>query len=393
MGMLLRDRPGLEEALKPFMPYGAGNSWMDQVFPAGWQKSAARFQEEDSDAFAKSQWRLFQDIYVENDLHDLGKTDLQMWDEAKQRAKHMMGLRAMGNLGAPFPPDFRSPFQYHIDRWKAMSEEYRLDPNAFGGKSAQDAFIDQEGEEFFILTLAATKSNVGGIAPTQTGYEKFNEFRDLVREMPELGSLIVGDTTGEYSPAIAQWMERENIGPGDLTTLRSRRDPKQGLIDAQVQRGWAKYRQLDNQIQTMMAARGLTSLRSADAAGIAALRKGVLEQIGKEYPAWKQDFETVDRGRTDRRVEFMHKLVDDPRVIDRPGFRTLAQYLSLRDKMVAALAAREAAGGSQNLQAVSNQDLAAAFEGAVNLLKVNDTEFAELHTRWLGSDNLTTGGA
>jgi hypothetical protein len=45
------------------------------------------------------------------------------------------------------------------------------------------------------------------------------------------------------------------------------------------------------------------------------------------------------------------------------------------------------------LQAQTNADLLLVFETATNRLKAGDTEFAELHTRWLGSDNLSTGGA
>lgn len=388
LGMLVRDRPDLETVLKPLLPYGAGDNWMDQVLPAGWKKGNSLFTKEDDGDYAKAQWRLFQDVYTDNRINGTGMTDLEMWDEAGRRATDLFTVRMAANFSLPFAPNIRSPYQLYIDQWRTIQEQYRKDPMAFNGKTAQDHFIDEFGEDYFVFTLAASKSNVGGIAPTVEGFKGFNEYRDLVREMPEMGSLIVGDTSGDYSSAVAQWMLDEKIGHGDTTHLRDIRDPKQGLIDAQVNRGWTKFRAIDDATDAAMAERGLTSLRSKGASDIKALRDALIGQVKEQYPHWAEEFGNFDRGKADRRVAFMTKLVQDPRVIDRPGFRSLAQYLAARQIVVDELATRP----SHNLQAQSNGDLLALFEAITNGLRKNDLDFATLHTRWLSSDDLDTGG-
>lgn len=388
LGMVVRERPDLETLFKPLLPYGAGDSWQDQVLPAGWKKGQSLFSAEDDGDYAKAQFRLFQDVYTDDRLNGTGMTDIEMWDEAKRRTNDLFTVRMAANFSLPFAPNIRSPYQLYIDQWRSIQEQYRKDPNAFGGKTAQDHFIDEWGEDYFVFTLAASKSNVGGISPTVEGFKGFNQYRDLVREMPEMGSLIVGDTGGEYSSAVAQWMQGERIGPGDNTHLRDIRDPKQGIIDAQVNRGWTKFRAIDDATDAAMAERGLTSLRSKGAADIKALRDSMVAKVKEDYPHWAEEFGNFDRGKADRRVGFLEKLVDDPRVIDRPGFRSLAQYLSARQIVVTALAGRT----SHNLQAQSNADLLAVFEAITNTLRKDDLDFATLHTRWLSSDDLDTGG-
>lgn len=384
----VRDRPSLEKMFEPIMPYGAGDNAWDQILPSGWKKGQSLFNEEDDADYAKAQFRLFQDVYTEDRLNDTEMTDIEMWDEAKRRTNALFTVRMAANFGLPFAPNIRSPYQLYIDQWRIMQEKYRQDPNAFGGKSAQDAYIDEWGEDYFIFTLASTKSNVGGIAPTVEGFKAFEEYRDLVREMPEMGSLIVGDTSGEYSATTAQWMLEENIGGGDTTKLRDIRDPKQGLIDAEVNQGWTRFRAIADATDAALAERGLTSLRSNAAADIKQTRDILIERIKKDYPHWGEEFGNFDRTKADRRVGFMEKLVDDPRVIERPGFRSLAQYLAARQLVVEELKLRP----SQNLQAQDNADLRTTFEIITNRLRQADTEFATLHTRWLSSDDLDTGG-
>lgn len=389
---IVRDRPDLYTMLEPVIPYGAGDDMWDQILPAGWKKGVSLWSETDDEDYAKAQFRMWQDVYTDQRTTGGDLTDTQMWDEATRRTNDLFRVRMASNFALPFAPSMRSPYQYYIDKWKQLQEEYRINPGAFGGKSAQDQFIDTEGEEYFAFTLASTKSNVGGIAPTEAGYKGFNQYRDLVREMPELGSLIVGDSSGEYSAAVGQWMLDEKIGGGDTTRLRDIRDPKAGLVDLEVNRGWARFRAIDNATDAALAERGITSLRSNAAADIKAKRDILISRIKKELPHWAEEFSTFDRGKADRRVAFMEKLIDAPGVTERPGFRSLAQYLAARATVVQALAQRKSAGGSANLQAKTNLDLRTKFDIITSRLREGDTAFADLHTRWLHSDDLDTGG-
>lgn len=391
---IVRQRPDLATLLEPVIPYGAGGSTLDQVLPAGWKKNKSLFNEEDDEDYSKGLVRMSLEVYTDNRVKGLGMTDEQMWDEAKRRTNALFTTRMAANLALPFSPKMNSPYQLYIDSWQNMQKQQRANPTVFGTnpdgtpKSAQDHFIDVHGEDYFIFTIAATKSNIGGITPTVEGYKAFNEYKDLVREMPEMGSLIVGDTAGDYSGAVSQWMLDERIGAGDSTHLRDIRDPKTAFKDAETNRGWALFRQIDVATDSAMVEAGLTSLRSNKASGIKAMRDILIDRVKKQYPTWAEEFGTFDRSKVDRRVAFMEKLVEDPRVKQRPGFNSLIQYLDARRHVTAELKARP----SHNLQSKENTDLREMFEIFTSRLRQKDTYFAELHSRWLGSDDLDTGG-
>lgn len=399
LGWFERTMPSTEEFLKPLLPYGPGEGISSQLFPSAYKAALAQHQgSRDSEAYAKGLFRNFQDVYTDNRL---GKNDLDeqgMYNEAKRRTDSLFTLKSVTALGLPFAANIRGPYQYYIDKWRTMQEAQRKNPTAFGtdkdGKpiTAQDEFIRTEGEDYYVFTLAASKSNIGGIAPTQEGLKGFEQYKDLVAQMPEMGSLIVGDTSGDYSPAVAEWMQNNAIGPGNTSTLRSLRDPKAALHDAEVSRGWTLYRQVATAVDTELHSLGLLSLRAKGASVIAQKRTLLVNKIKADYPAWAQEFGTFDRAKSDRRVAFMNKLVDDPRTDGRPGFGTLRTYLATRQLLVAELAKRKDGGGSNDLQARQNSRLADAWTTYVNQLRQSDTVFAELQTRWLSGDDLKTGG-
>lgn len=398
----VRDRPDLAKVMEPLVPYGAGTSWADQVLPAGWKNAKSLGVGDDDETWVKTRFSMFQDLYTERRLGKNDYSDTELWQKAADRANDLSRLKIASAFSLPFSAGFNSPYQLYRDMWTNLSEQQRKNPTAFGmitdtagitrPKTAQEQFLEKAGPDYFVFTEAATKSNVGGIAPTVEGYRGFEKYKDLIRQMPDMGSLIVGDTTGQYSSSVQQWMLSNQIGPGQKEGLREVRSPEQGVRDAEVQRGWEEYRKLANAVDAALAERGLRSVRSKAAEDIKTKRDVVLHRLMAQYPAFGEEFGTFDRSKADRRVDFMTKLVQDPRVADRPGFKSLIQYLALRKIVVNELAQREAAGGSQNLQAKKNDDLRIKFEVITGRMAQQDTAFSDLHTRWLSSDDLDTGG-
>jgi hypothetical protein len=70
----------------------------------------------------------------------------------------------------------------------------------------------------------------------------------------------------------------------------------------------------------------------------------------------------------------------------RHDIRGLAQYMVYRNSVKAVLAARDKAGGSQDINAEQNRDIKTQFSNAINALTERNTMFESLHERWLVHD-------
>lgn len=385
---LVRQRPELAELLKPLLPYGAGDDVLDQVLPPGWKRAVTLYSKQDDEEWNNTLTRMWQEVETDRRTGKWQGTEEEAYAESASRAEAYYTLRMAGNLGLPFSPHIKSPYQLYIDAWQTMSDEYRRDPGAFGGLTAFDAFVKEYGEDYIAFTQSLTKSNIGGIAPTVEGWKAYQKYDDLIAQMPEMGSLIVGDTNGDYSSSVATAMRQTAISEGDSRKLREVRDPRTAMIDLQVQRGWDEYSQISTAIEQARQQAGLPNLKVKDAAKLRVAKKFLVGKLNEKYPEWAKEFNNFDRGRVDRRVEFMETLVDDPRVEGRPGFASLAEYLATRRLVVEELKGR----GSQNLTAKVNSDLRIAFEYRTQQLVQGDTAFEDIYNRWLQSDDLDTGG-
>lgn len=396
---LVRDRPDTYDMVKPIIPYGAGDGYLDSILPAGWKRLVSKWRSDTDPDYAKALVRASMD--VQTDLR-LGKidpmTDTEAAAEAKRRTDGLFTVKVFANFGLPFSPTYRSPYQSFIDSYRKLQTEEREDPVKFAdtygdGLSAQDVFLDTYGDEYLAFTAATTKSNIGGIDVSNVGYEAFNEYRDLIQQAPDMGSLIVGGVKGEYSGEVSNWMLRERIGPNSTETAREIRDPQTALRDSEVSRAWDLFRTIDAYADAALRERGLTSLRAKGAADIKKARATQILNLMERFPAWKAEFGSFNRNAADRRVDFMGKMIEDPRILARPGYAELADYLNFRQIVVAELNKRKAKGGSNNLTAQANQDLQERFVGYTQGLKLSNTYFADIWARWLAADDLDTGGS
>ena len=389
---ILRNRPDTETMLRPILPYGAGDNVLDQILPSGWQRALTLGRKEDDDAYLKSFSLNTKVLMTDRALGKNTYSDDEIYAEARRRTNDLALLRTVYSFGLPFSPNIRHPYQYQQEIYNKMQEQYRADPNVFGGLSPDEAFLDQEGDEFFAFTAAATKSNVGGIAPTKEGYRAFEKYKDLIAKDPELGGLIAGDTNGEFSSATNQWMLSTRIGGGSSEHIRDIRSPEEALKDAEINKGWDEWRKINTAIDAALVSRKSKSLSAKENLDLKVVRDFYVNKIASTYKSWGAEYGNTNRYAVDQRVAKMTEIVNDPRMRERAGFGSLTQYLAIRSNIVKALAARNAVGGSDNLQAKQNIDLKLTFEFMTNKLKASDTYFADIYNRYLSSDNLDTGG-
>lgn len=413
VSVLVRSRPPLAKLLEPIVPFGVGKDIVDDVLPADLRRLRTLHNKEDDPQYAQSLLRNNIDLSYERNIGKNDMTDDQIHQEAIRRTNAFWGMRAAANALYPAAPTFTDPkYQYYYDQARMLQAQYqnfaqrklgdgthRNSGEDDNGKRWEEAYIDKFGPDFWVFTASASKSNVGGVMSSKEGYNATKKYADMLRQHPDLGSLIVGDEDkGAYDPSILQWQQRNKISPDSPDTMRSSKTPTESLDDAMVNLGWDKYRQFNTAVTTLLASRGLKSINAAGATDIKAAKDNFVAGLEQQYPAWKQAYGTFTAGKTEATVSFMESAVDDHRFVGRAGWGSVAQYLAMRRNMVTALAGRKSAGGSANLQAsdpngADNSDLRGAWEDYVGGLVEKDLDFADLWYRWLQNDHMTTGGA
>lgn len=106
-------------------------------------------------------------------------------------------------------------------------------------------------------------------------------------------------------------------------------------------------------------------------------------------PVWAKDYFINDPENVPRNVKRLQDLVlNNPKMMVRPDVRVLAQYMNRRDTLMSVLAARDAAGGSADLTAKSNQDIAMMWQNFQEDMKESNTVFGRLFWRFLSNDKL-----
>lgn len=382
----IRHRPDLYPLLKPLIPYGAGESALDDLLPAGWKRGKSLFTKTDDYAYVAAYQRMTMEVYTERRTGKFVGDDTAMNDEAVRRTNDFFRLRMAANLVLPYSPNFRSPYQFYLDQAAAMRQQYAAYPGGKdpGGKNWEEAFLDKNGEEYFAFTAGLTKSNVGGLSPTSEGFQAYRKYATLIQENPDYGGLIAGATDdGTFNPEVYQYQRTHPIGGGDLRPQREVRSPDQAIADAETQRGWDAYRQIDTYVDQQLKNRGLRSINAKAATDLALIKRAVTDKIAAKYPAWAEAYGTFTPGKAAKTVSVMESLLGEPGFAERPGYRTLASYLAARRSMVAALSKRD----SQNLQSKENDDLRVYWDAITTKLRQSDTDFADLHSRYLRNDN------
>lgn len=397
LGEIVRQRPDLADSMKPFLPYGTGANPIADVLPSSIKKAATLARKEDDPTYVGEWVNQVQQVATDRELGRNHLTDAQVIAEAHRRASAFTAFKFITSLVAPAQVSVRPEYQMFYDQLKTLQAQYRTYPGGKDpqGRDAGEAFLQANGDDFHYLLGSTTKSNIGGIAPTVEGYKATKKYAKEIQANPQWGAFFVGDEDkGDYSSAAQLYQKQTRIGGGDMDRQRSQVQPGDVIKNAQVDQGWDEFRRVDTMVDSALKERGLKSVNVKAAADIKAAKDKLVADLEVKYPAWKVAKATFTTGKTDRFVDMVNDLFakKDPRFVDRPGFTTLGRYLASRSTLVSALAERKGAGGSDNLQADQNTDLRNAWETIVGNLRLQDTAFADLQTRWLTGDRLESGG-
>jgi hypothetical protein len=376
---IVRDRPQLEESVRFILPYGVGEGALDSILPSTARRALAQNKGEEDRVFRNTALRILNDQVTD---YRLGKrTAPPNWAEAKEQASALYKLRTVAAYVMPVLPGFKSPYQPYLDKFRRLRAQ---DP-----ENAEARFLDEEGEEFFALTQSFTKSN-DGIPPTKEAYAARGQFRDLIEKYPEFGRLIVGDdaASGAYAASIYRSQSENKVGPNSNLMQREALSVQEVLDGPNVRQGWILFRRAMDGIEAARVERGLPNLRVKGAADLAEIKRQVIEKLSEKFPEWYDDFSIVDRNAQAKRIAGLRALAAHERLVQRPDIAGVRTYLELRDHFTYFLAQRDKAGGSAQLDAASNLDIATAWDTVKSALAERNPAFAPVLYRYLDRDDL-----
>mgnify|MGYP000403814072 CR=1 FL=1 len=376
---ITRGRPQLEDSVRFILPYGAGDDALSNLLPTTARRALAANRGEEDRVFRNTALRILNDGVTD---YRLGKRERPpTWDEVQEKAKRVYNLRTVAAYVLPVAIGFKSPYQPYIDKYRRLQT---ADP-----QTAEARFLDEEGDEFFALTQSFTRSN-DGIPPTQEAFTARGKYRDLVEQFPEMGRLIVGEdaAAGAYASSIYNAQLQQKVSPESNLRMRESLSVEDVMDGPNVRQGWIEFRQVMDIIESARVERNLPNLRVKGAEDLASIKSQAIDKLAEKFPEWFEDYSIVDRNAQAKRIKGLRAVAADERLAQRPDIRGLRLYMELRDYFEQALAARDAQGGSAQLDASGNVDIAAAWETVKASLAEENPAFAPVLYRYLDRDNL-----
>jgi hypothetical protein len=311
--------------------------------------------------------------------------------EIADRTKSYWLWSAVTAFTQPFATQKPDKYQFFRDQYNALRRKNPL--------TADEEYLKRFHESHFIFAQA-TSDNVGGVPATKKAVELEQKYADLIAKNPELAALIVGpEGNGPFSPEAYTYQLTTPLIPGGAEMQRRKLSADEAMAENQRRLGWAKYTQQMNRITAALHSAGFKSFQDEGAESFlnekrayTALYAEPLYPDGTANPyynaEWSKDFYSFDARKNDRMVLGLTAVArsDLAKQPHRTDLLKLQEYLGARQALTRELYARDRAGGSRDLGAKSNSDLAARWAHLVDALVEEDTRFGDLFHRYLSRD-------
>jgi hypothetical protein len=287
------------------------------------------------------------------------------------------------------------PYAFYRDQYNNLR---RTDPS-----TADTQFLDKYGESLFVFAQSMSK-NASGVGATVKAANLEKQFGAQIAANPELAALIIGpEGNGPFSPEAYNYELNTPLIPGGTEMMRTHMSASDAMADNQRRLGWAKYTAVMNGLTAQLYQGGFKTFRDSGAEALDAQRKAYVALYsnpitpdGKANPyyndAWSRDYSSYDSLKYERLVPGLTSVANSPlaQQANRSDLKVLQQYLQQRANLTIALAARKAAGGSNDLKAASgandNSDLLQQWIQTVQQLVESDVNFGNLYHRYLSRD-------
>jgi hypothetical protein len=393
---IVKDKPGLEEAFKWALPYGASKDVISNFLPAWVQKSIAANQELDDAQFAKTYALI---VATEATNSKLNGTKMPNAKKLMDMTKDYWKLRIAANLILPFAPRFDSPYQYYIQKSREYKQLYGMDA---------DAKFFKDFPEYFAFT-ASTSSNPAKVDYTVGAVKNIKKYGSLLTELlsiePKLIGFVVNEKEGyKFSDAAYNWLYNNKISPNSPQKFLEPIDPVEARKKNEAEVGWIQYSKIMDSIDAQLAARGLSSITQKGAEDLKAYKEIKFSELALQKDAkgenildpktgqfaqtpWYDDYLDSDGSKTNRIIYGFSKILNDPQYRkdnkNSATFKSIEVYFDIRKKYAQELANRDA----KSIDAKSNIDVRIAYDAIVNKLKTDDPiGFGPLYDRFLSQD-------
>lgn len=379
---IVKRKPELEQSLKWALPFGPERNAVQALLPAWVKRQITRAQGQNSPEYARAYqliWTTEQHKARANGQPYLSASEIQ------KKVDAYYNMRTVANLVLPFAPRFDTPYRMYMDKWREYQRTF--------GKEADEQFLEKFGEEFFDFAMSLSQ-NVGGVQASVDAVKSIKSNKDLVADLystePSLIGLIVNNPTGyDFSQAAYEWEYATPVAPGTKQTFRGTADPVEVAQRNQAKLGWIQYRQfMSTEIEPVLMARGLSSLRDRRARDLKGLRDEMITKLANENVAWYDDYLDTDGSKTNRVIRGLTRILNDESFMqnnaDNPTWKSVGAYLVLRNQVAKELSKRK----TKTLGAKANIELAKAFDAAVGRLKQDDIGFSDLYDRFLSQDKV-----
>jgi hypothetical protein len=391
---LVKDKPRQAELARhlgvlPFGPQqgGLGTSAAGFVLPATVKNFLTAFDTSD-ERYQQVKLQIMQRAAYEH--KELGKP----MPSAKQIANMTRDYWLFSAGSAflqPMATQKADKYQFYRDQYNALRRQNPM--------TADDEFLKRFGESYFIFAQSQSK-NDSGVPATTKAIDLEKKYGDLISANPELGALIVGpEGNGPFSPEAYSYQLNHPLTPGGAEMERSKLSADEAMQDNQRRQGWADFTKAMTQLTKQLHDRGLKSFTDKGAEDLKQTRRAFVQLYGSPTlpdgsnnpfynEQWSKDYNTLDPLKYERLIPGLQevassRLADDP---NRSDLRVLQSYLGARQGVTQLLAQRKKAGGSDVITAKSNADLLAAWQRWVDSLNESNTNFADLHSRYLARD-------
>ena len=318
------------------------------------------------------------------------------FQDAIKLANQLFKIRIGANLSLPFTFTFRAEWQPIMDDYRAALQDPKI------GKTKVDDYILNKYGDIGYLTTAPTSKNKTNLNPTIGAVVNEKKFRPLIGEMdklnvPGLVGFIAnyGNNSDKYSDAAANYFRNKNVRPGGEIKYTETRATEDVITDREESLGWNYYEKFSKQRDALLTRYGLKSINSqaAQQMGLTAKWEASVESIKAYLPAWAEAYDNSvgDFTKTKRYVKGLVKtLGDEPWMKEygnTPTMLAVKDYVLNRDYVANELAQRKKYLGTSGLTDPANADLKDKWDDYIIKLKLYDTGFSDLYTRYLENDN------
>lgn len=382
--LILRNRPELEEAFRPFFPAGMPQSATDLFAPAALRRLNTMWSQDELYVRTFNQM-----LRYEAYNYNAGRrTDEPTLDEITDKTNKFFLLRAFSSLTMPFAISPEMDF---------YQQTFRQFLNQYGPGEAEAKFLEMY-PDYFEATVSLSKSP-GSLEANMDTVRNLRRFRGLMAEAeasdnPELIGFLANDFDGQYtfSQAAYQWQYRQGAYPGSKNTYRQNRSPEELLRDANIKRGWTQFNSLMGQINAYKIQNGIVSDDDSRMELINTAKQLWVRSQAESNFDWYSEYISPDRGKYERRALVLKKALSDKAWMaqngDRAVVKAMATYLDVRDQLATVLKQRDALGGSAMLSAKSNKDIVYVFDQIKQQLIAESPEFEQFLNRYFINDTV-----